>query len=1003
MKPIQINMQYFGPFENQTIDFDDVSDSMFLISGRTGSGKTMIFDAITYALYGTLSTSDRAEGSVRSQFATDDDISAIRLSFEIRGRRYTIERTLSYQKAGRKTPVPPKAVLYDADGKVLEGSINGVKSMILEILQLNADQFRQILILPQGEFKRLLTSSSEQKQEILRTLFRTERFVKFEHKLNELKKEKLKGSEMVETKIAERFNTITGEEHPEVAELLKVEFPTFARRMETIDKVQAIIEKRKAEVERALVTNKDRLDTLGEVLKKKKDNNARIEEVEKIKTNLASLEDDASRIQSLETEIESYRTIKEMEYTLRTESGAREQKSRIETELSDLKTQFSRVDKALEVIGQKHGELQEKSDFYQRAETWLNTTERFMHNEEIENIHETMASLKARKSEISKENSAISEKLEAVAETLGKDAWNREQSEQLSRERYAVDNEISALEQAIGTENELRQYDAEKATLTDVIKKIDQKHARIESERKEKQDALKSRYSAEDGAHIEHLIGHLEVGAPCPVCQQTVQALPEAHQYLSAEEEEAFRALEADLEALSNDRSGKARRLDVVDALLADKTRKDLDALNASLEEYRQKEKDLKQRIEEEKRRFEEKQQLEKQQNTLNSRLNDNRLEQNNVDHKLSHAESLLSEFRSQTSYDDYRTFAEMHHKCQRSLEDYKAQVKENEQKQLQYREQKSRLEEKLSYLQKQLDEVAEQLRTLSPEIDAFAGRMNSDRSQMLTLLERSDIQSVEQTVKEHHSRKSLLETRQNVLMETLESESMQDTAEEQNEIEQLTAQNETLTNQRVRLETQLEQNRKTADSISKLIAEYEAALGEIQSLIELVDVVSGRNEQKVSLERYVLTYYLDRILDIANIRLLEMTNHRYELRRSTNRSNRKTGLDIEVFDFYNNRSRHITSLSGGESFQAALTLALAMNEALQQESGGISLDTMLIDEGFGTLDPETLDMAVNTLIELQTSGKMVGIISHVEELKERMENILEVSAVNERSTARFK
>src|SRR5699024_7241617 len=183
-------------------------------------------------------------------------------------------------------------------------------------------------------------------------------------------------------------------------------------------------------------------------------------------------------------------------------------------------------------------------------------------------------------------------------------------------------------------------------------------------------------------------------------------------------------------------------------------------------------------------------------------------------------------------------------------------------------------------------------------------------------------------------------------------------------------------------------------EKINDFSEKHEAELIEADELAELVNAVSGKNGQKVSLERFVLTYYLDRILHIANIRLLEMTSHRYELRRSTGKSSRKTGLDIEVFDFYNNRARHISSLSGGETFQASLTLALALNEALQQESGGISLDTMLIDEGFGTLDPETLDMAISTLIELQTSGKMVGIISHVEELKERMDNILEVKAV---------
>ncbi|MFC3388740.1 AAA family ATPase [Salinicoccus sesuvii] len=996
-------MKYFGPFENQTIDFEDVSDSMFLISGRTGSGKTMIFDAITYALYGTLSTSDRSEGSVRSQFATDDDISSIRLSFEIRGRKYTIERTLSYQKAGRKTPVPPKAVLYDKDGEVLEGSINGVKSMILEILQLNADQFRQILILPQGEFKRLLTSSSEQKQEILRTLFRTERFVKFEQKLNELKKEKLKGSETVETKISERFNMITGEEYPEVAELLEIEFPTFARRMETIDKVQEIISEKQQAVDDVLDANKNRVEVLKNQIKLKEDNNARVEEVEQIKAELASIADNAKDIQKLETEIESYRAIKEMEYALRTESSAQQQKIRIEAELSNFKSQVSTVSASLDEIEQRQTELQEKQEFYQRAETWLNATERFMHNSDVANIDETMANLNKRKADISEENNTLTKRVESITQSLATEGWERTQADRLRHERYTIDNEITSLEQSIDAERELSQHDAEKLELTNALQALDQEYSRIESERKEKKEVLKNRYSVEDSAHIEHLITHLEVGKACPVCQQTVQVLPESHQYLSEEEEAVFEAFESELQAIDADRKSKARRLDVLEALLAGKIRKNLDALEASLKTSSDQQKVIKQHIEEEQQRFETQQGLLKEQNDLNTKLNDNKLEENNVDHALKQAETLLSEFKSHTSYDEYGTFAAMHDKCQKSLEDYKTQVKDQENVHLDKREQKSRLEEKISYSNKQLDEIASQLESLSPKVDAFVEKSGKDREQMLTLLEDADVEAKEEKVKAHHNRKTLLETRYNTLVETLQSETMQDTASEQAEMEELNSKNEMLTNQNAKLATQFEHNQKTADSIGKLITEYEASLGEIQSLIALVDAVSGRNEQKVSLERYVLTYYLDRILDIANIRLLEMTNHRYELRRSVNKSNRKTGLDIEVFDFYNNRSRHITSLSGGESFQAALTLALAMNEALQQESGGISLDTMLIDEGFGTLDPETLDMAVNTLIELQTSGKMVGIISHVEELKERMENILEVRGVNERSTARFK
>ena len=194
-------------------------------------------------------------------------------------------------------------------------------------------------------------------------------------------------------------------------------------------------------------------------------------------------------------------------------------------------------------------------------------------------------------------------------------------------------------------------------------------------------------------------------------------------------------------------------------------------------------------------------------------------------------------------------------------------------------------------------------------------------------------------------------------------------------------------------------QNISSREYLAELIDTFNASYEEFSQLTELVEAVQGKKGQKVSLERYVLTYFLERILELANVRLTAMTNHRYKLQRSMKKVNRYSGLDIEVFDYYNNQARNINSLSGGETFQASLVLALALNEALQQESGGITLDTMLIDEGFGTLDHETLEVAISTLIDLQTTGKTIGIISHVEELKERMEHILYVKPDNERST----
>ncbi|EGQ2703691.1 SMC family ATPase, partial [Staphylococcus pseudintermedius] len=173
--------------------------------------------------------------------------------------------------------------------------------------------------------------------------------------------------------------------------------------------------------------------------------------------------------------------------------------------------------------------------------------------------------------------------------------------------------------------------------------------------------------------------------------------------------------------------------------------------------------------------------------------------------------------------------------------------------------------------------------------------------------------------------------------------------------------------------------------------------------LFQLAEILSGKNAHNLTLENYVLMHYLEQILLKANQRLLSMTGQRYELVRNEKKGRGFSGLEIEVFDYYSNQSRHITSLSGGETFQASLALALGLSEVVQSEQGGIALDAMFIDEGFGTLDQETLETALDTLIQLQSSGRLVGIISHVSELKNRIPIILEVVSKNYQSTTHLR
>ena len=168
--------------------------------------------------------------------------------------------------------------------------------------------------------------------------------------------------------------------------------------------------------------------------------------------------------------------------------------------------------------------------------------------------------------------------------------------------------------------------------------------------------------------------------------------------------------------------------------------------------------------------------------------------------------------------------------------------------------------------------------------------------------------------------------------------------------------------------------------------------------------LVNGENEKKITLERYILAAYLDDILHAANKRFLKMTNDRYRLLRKTELGDKRVGqgLDLQVFDGYSNKERDITSLSGGEGFKASLSMALGLSDVVQETAGGIQLDTMFIDEGFGTLDDESLESAIDVLSELQGGGRIVGVISHVNELKERIQKKIVVNGDKDGSTAKF-
>ncbi|PTL04938.1 SMC family ATPase, partial [Staphylococcus haemolyticus] len=367
--------------------------------------------------------------------------------------------------------------------------------------------------------------------------------------------------------------------------------------------------------------------------------------------------------------------------------------------------------------------------------------------------------------------------------------------------------------------------------------------------------------------------------------------------------------------------------------------------------------------------------------------------------------ETLIKEFKSHTNYDETNKFEQCFKQYEQIVTDY---VSKNEVLEKEINQTKQQIEietNKLNNNQLVIKELEQEISGHSDEINQEMKRigLNSYKDVEILLSKLDNKEQIEMKIQqyEHDHQKLTLE------IERLSQLTKDNKPESVEKLEATKTEIESNYNKYVEasatIQYQVQKNKDKFNSIMDHINYLEKELKEQQEIFELSEVLSGKNSKKLTLENYVLVYYLERIIHQANIRLERMSGERYQLKRRESISHGYSGLEIEVFDFHSNKSRHISSLSGGETFQASLALALGLSEVVQQESGGIALESMFIDEGFGTLDQETLETALDTLVKLKTSGRMVGIISHVSELKQRIPLILEVTSNQYQSQTRFK
>src|SRR5699024_602114 len=495
-------------------------------------------------------------------------------------------------------------------------------------------------------------------------------------------------------------------------------------------------------------------------------------------------------------------------------------------------------------------------------------------------------------------------------------------------------------------------------------------------------------YDEETAQTLNHLINHLELGEACPVCEQTVLELPESGEF-SKEDRRELNTLTEKITDYEEINQKHVIRIDVLDEILKDKEQKDADMLEVQLKSAEEETEKTAKMLAETNSELEQKEQLNNELARENENMHDLMMRSQEVKNTVNQLTAKLQEFKEVTCYKDFISLkAHMYNESE--------DIKE-------FQENLNQLKETVNDLTKQRDLTAQKVKSLEADADKTAlseAKFNSKIEKFMTQHGYTDTETLhsiinDESIDEKKEKEKTFDDENlslnkslEELKKTLESTEKVSTEEDITAINEAEKALESAREYYAAVNERKNQNINSKEYLAELISTFNASYEEFSQLNELVEAVQGKKGQKVSLERYVLTYYLERILELANVRLTAMTNHRYKLQRSMKKVNRYSGLDIEVFDYYNNQARNINSLSGGETFQASLVLALALNETLQQESGGITLDTMLIDEGFGTLDHETLEVAISTLIDLQTTGKTIGIISHVEELKERMEHI---------------
>lgn len=979
MRPIKLEMEAFVSYKNlQVIDFTKIEGkNIFLITGETGAGKSTIFDAICFALYGKLSRDDKDKADfLKCHLADNKTLSRVKFTFKIGDEFYEIER-YPHQKVYSERTKSEKERLSTATLTLPSGEVmtklSEVNEKIKEIIGLNDKQFRQIVMLAQGEFKKFLVANSSEKQEILRKTFGTEIFSKFSSTLSQEKKSK-------EARIIELQRSLNKNAN---SFLTSDDELSLMKQSEEIDYI-AFFEK----AEQLLKADQNLSQNIKEKLKTQREEFSKIDvsSKEKINEKIAQKEETEKKLKTLLSNEEEINKQKQLLKQLESAVDLEPIYQKLLAKLFDLKETISQEKTESEALLLLSETQKETEKAYNTASQKLLEKETLtLKTEKLEGLKSELAEIEVANKNLNRLKLSLNENKQngQLVETILEEAKLQRKQKSLSEIKSEMEKSEKLTKTILDLENKLREKEKELETAN-------------------------SEYFASAAAVLKE---ELKPGMKCPVCGEIIKEENFQTEIHTSPNKDRINAIQKEkttlIKSLENAKSDNKNAIlnleKMCDALSLkrDDIEKEIFLGEKALNKICSKLKETSGRLNLAGLKSKTEEELQKSLSEFNNNFA-------KAEGEISQLEISLSKSLEKTK--DASSVSEIEAQIKAlklEIEKITALFQNAEKAYLDAKSKKEKCEARLATITKNKETLETETKELK---ETFQNELLSKQIESEeTYKSLREVFPQRLSIKEQCDNfdKSI-----NSLKQTLSQLTKDLEGQEKTDLDALNNLKSALANEISQNEAKLENlNRQTAVNESLVTSSKESikSLEEEESSYKEIAVLSnlatGTTKSKITFESYVLMAYFEEIIAHANNRLSSMSKGRYYLYRKTESSgsNRLSGLDLEILDTYSGIKRHIATLSGGESFKASLSLALGLADVLQNHYGGIKIETMFIDEGFGSLDEKSIDSAVETLYSLEKCGVLVGVISHVVHLRDKIPAKLIVETGSNGSTVKFK